>query len=82
MEFFIQHTWDSEPVTHDPIRIDFSPGQGGLKIEMFGPFFNDPAGPDSPPSQAFPGLWNYEGGSSGDAVCTGVSALHRFHIYL
>lgn len=60
MEFFIQHTWDSEPVTHDPIRIDFSPGQGGLKIEMFGPFFNDPAGPDSPPSQAFPGLWNYE----------------------
>ncbi|XP_033465502.1 UPF0462 protein C4orf33 homolog isoform X1 [Epinephelus lanceolatus] len=60
MEFLIWHTWDSDPVTHDPIRINFSPGQGGLKIEMFGPFFNDPAAPAGPPSQPFPGLWDYE----------------------
>lgn len=62
MQFLIEHTWDSNPVNHDPIRIVFSPGQGGLKIEVFGPFFNDPAAPDGPPGQAFPGLWNYEGG--------------------
>ncbi|XP_037620965.1 UPF0462 protein C4orf33 homolog isoform X1 [Sebastes umbrosus] len=60
MEFSITHTWDSNPVNHDPIRIVFSDGLGGLKIEMFGPFFNDPPGPDGPPSEAFPGLWNYE----------------------
>ncbi|KAF3687225.1 UPF0462 protein C4orf33 -like protein [Channa argus] len=62
MEFAIQHTWDSNPVNHDPIRIVFSPGQGGLKMEVFGPFFNDPAAPKGPPSQPFPGLWDYEGG--------------------
>ncbi|XP_047435416.1 UPF0462 protein C4orf33 homolog isoform X2 [Mugil cephalus] len=60
MEFPIQHTWDSNPVRHDPIRIVFSPGEGGLKIEVFGPFFNDPAVPAGPPSQPFPGLWDYE----------------------
>ncbi|KAM9770400.1 UPF0462 protein C4orf33 homolog isoform 1-T1 [Menidia menidia] len=60
MQFAIQHTWDSNPVDHDPITITFSPGPGGLKMEVFGPFFNDPAAPAGPPSQAFPGLWNYE----------------------
>lgn len=62
MEFSIQHTWDSNPVNHEPIKIVFSPGQGGMKIKVFGPFFNDPAAPAGPPSQAFPGLWDYEGG--------------------
>ncbi|XP_070778337.1 UPF0462 protein C4orf33 homolog isoform X3 [Enoplosus armatus] len=60
MQFLIEHTWNSDPVNHDPIRIVFSPGQGGLKIEVFGPFFNDPAAPAGPPSEPFPGLWNYE----------------------
>lgn len=62
MEFLIEHTWDSNPVTHEPIRIGFSPGNGGLKMEASGPFFNDPAAPPGPPSQPFPGLWDYEGG--------------------
>lgn len=62
MEFMIEHTWDSNPVTHEPIRISFSPGNGGLKMEASGPFFNDPAAPPGPPSQPFPGLWDYEGG--------------------
>lgn len=71
MEFLIKHTWDSNPVNHDPIRIIFSPGQGGLKIEVFGPFFNDPAAPAGPPSQPFPGLWDYEGElkTSGNVAC-------------
>uniref|UniRef100_A0A3P8VXS4 Chromosome 4 open reading frame 33 n=1 Tax=Cynoglossus semilaevis TaxID=244447 RepID=A0A3P8VXS4_CYNSE len=56
MEFAIQHTWDSDPVSHDPIKIAFSPGQGGLKMEVSGPFFNDPAAPPGPPGHAFPGL--------------------------
>ncbi|XP_041640323.1 UPF0462 protein C4orf33 homolog [Cheilinus undulatus] len=60
MQFLIEHTWDSSPVNHDPIRIVFSPGQRGIKIKVFGPFFNDPAGPAAPPGQPFPGLWDYE----------------------
>uniref|UniRef100_A0A3B4YVE2 UPF0462 protein C4orf33 homolog n=1 Tax=Stegastes partitus TaxID=144197 RepID=A0A3B4YVE2_9TELE len=60
MEFSIRHTWDSDPVNHDPIRIIFSPGEGGLKMEVFGPFFNDPASPSGPSGHAFPGLWDYE----------------------
>ncbi|KAF7660834.1 hypothetical protein LDENG_00274300 [Lucifuga dentata] len=60
MEFLIRHTWDSNPVTHDPVRIIFSPGAGGLKMEVFAPFFNDPAAPAGPPGHAFPGLWDYE----------------------
>ncbi|XP_063332943.1 UPF0462 protein C4orf33 homolog isoform X1 [Pelmatolapia mariae] len=60
MQFDIEHTWDSNPVNHDPLKITFSPGLGGLKVEVSGPFFNDPAAPAGPPSQAFPGLWNYE----------------------
>uniref|UniRef100_A0A3Q0REF2 Chromosome 4 open reading frame 33 n=1 Tax=Amphilophus citrinellus TaxID=61819 RepID=A0A3Q0REF2_AMPCI len=60
MQFDIEHTWDSDPVNHDPIRITFSPGQGGLRMEASGPFFNDPAAPAGPPGHAFPELWNYE----------------------
>lgn len=62
MQFVIENTWDSNPVSHDPIKIVFSPGPGGLKIEVFGPFFNDPEAPAGPPGHTFPGLWNYEGG--------------------
>lgn len=62
MEFLIQHTWDSNPVNHDPISILFSPDQEGLKIEVCGPFFSDPAAPAGQPGQPFPGLWDYEGG--------------------
>lgn len=62
MQFLIKHTWDSDPVNHDPIRISFSPGEGGLKMEVSGPFFNNPVAPPGPPGQPFPGLWDYEGG--------------------
>lgn len=61
MEVAIQHTWDSDPVDHDPIRISFSDGKSGLRMEVSGPFFNDPAAPPGEPGIAFPGLWNYEG---------------------
>lgn len=69
MQFLIKHTWDSNPVNHDPIRISFSPGNGGLKMEVSGPFFNNPAAPLGPPSQPFPGLWDYEGGPGLLFVC-------------
>lgn len=64
MQFVIQHTWDSSPVDHDPIRIIFSPGEGGLKMQVIAPFFDDPGAPAGPPGQPFPGLWDYEGGYS------------------
>lgn len=84
MEFLIKHTWDSSPVNHDPIRIIFSPGQGGLKAEVFGPFFNDPAAPSGPPGQPFPGLWDYEGeleSSSNVWWCSNLLAYMQIHMY-
>ena len=57
----IGHTWDSIPVTHDPVKITFSPGDGGLMMKASGPFFNDPKAPNGPPGLPFPGLWDYEG---------------------
>ncbi|KAF7216534.1 UPF0462 protein C4orf33 homolog isoform X2 [Nothobranchius furzeri] len=60
MQFAIQHTWDSDPVDHEPIRISFSDGKAGLKMEVTGPFFNDPDAPSGEPGVGFPELWNYE----------------------
>ncbi|XP_072526465.1 UPF0462 protein C4orf33 homolog [Salminus brasiliensis] len=60
MEFKIEHTWDSRPVDHEPVMIRFSPGQGGLKMEVSAPFFNDPPAPPGPAGEPFPGLWDYE----------------------
>lgn len=61
MDFTITHTWDSRPVGHSPVKISFSPGDGGLKMEVDAPFFDAPAAPPGPPGQPFPGLWDYEG---------------------
>lgn len=38
-------------------------------MEVSGPFFNNPAAPPGPPSQPFPGLWDYEGGPGLLFVC-------------
>ncbi|XP_015200370.1 UPF0462 protein C4orf33 homolog isoform X2 [Lepisosteus oculatus] len=60
MDFLIEHTWDSTPVNHSPVKLTFSPGDGGLLMEVCAPFFNDPPSPPGPPNQTFPGLWDYE----------------------
>ncbi|KPP68545.1 UPF0462 protein C4orf33-like [Scleropages formosus] len=60
MNFIIDHTWDSLPVNHEPVNIRFSPGDGGLLMEVSAPFFNEPPGPPGAPGQPFPGLWDYE----------------------
>ncbi|XP_036439561.1 UPF0462 protein C4orf33 homolog [Colossoma macropomum] len=60
MEFSIQHVWNSDPVDHQPVKIRFSPGDGGLRMEVCAPFFDDPPAPAGPPGQPFPGLWDYE----------------------
>ncbi|XP_030643599.1 UPF0462 protein C4orf33 homolog [Chanos chanos] len=60
MNFIIKNTWDSLPVRHEPVKIRFSPGDGGMLMEVSAPLFNDPAAPSGPPGQPFPGLWNYE----------------------
>uniref|UniRef100_A0A4W5MKB6 Uncharacterized protein n=1 Tax=Hucho hucho TaxID=62062 RepID=A0A4W5MKB6_9TELE len=61
MEFVISTTWNSLPVDHEPVKVTFSPGDGGMKMQVSAPFFNDPPGPSGPPGQPFPGLWDYEG---------------------
>ncbi|KAK7929352.1 hypothetical protein WMY93_005747 [Mugilogobius chulae] len=53
LQFAIEHTWDSNPVDHEPIKVTFSPGEGGLKMQVFGPFFNDPASPPGPLDMPF-----------------------------
>uniref|UniRef100_A0A3P9MVN3 Chromosome 4 open reading frame 33 n=1 Tax=Poecilia reticulata TaxID=8081 RepID=A0A3P9MVN3_POERE len=50
-EFLEAHTWDSNPVDHEPIRVAYSDGKAGLKIEVSGPFFkgfHPPAEPGLP----------------------------------
>ena len=61
MEYKITTTWDSLPVTHQPVQVRYSPGEGGLKMEVVAHYFNSPPPPDGPPGN-FPGLWAYEGG--------------------
>ncbi|KAM6972127.1 UPF0462 protein C4orf33 homolog [Aplochiton taeniatus] len=58
-EYVIKTTWNSLPVSHPPLKVTFSPGEGGLNLLVSGPFFNDPPAPPGPPG-TFPGLWNYE----------------------
>ncbi|XP_028657509.1 UPF0462 protein C4orf33 homolog isoform X1 [Erpetoichthys calabaricus] len=60
MEYSIAHTWDSIPVNHNPVTIHLQPGDGGLLMEVRGPFFNDPPAPAGPPGEPFDKLWDYE----------------------
>ncbi|KAG8134615.1 hypothetical protein E2320_007718 [Naja naja] len=60
MEFKIEHTWNSLPVSHDPIIIRLSPEKGGILMELNAPFFNDPPAPPGEPGKPFNGLWDYE----------------------
>ncbi|KAL7981976.1 hypothetical protein Chor_001033 [Crotalus horridus] len=61
MEFKIEHTWNSLPVSHDPIIISLSPENTGILMELNAPFFNDPPAPPGEPGKPFDGLWDYEG---------------------
>lgn len=75
MEYSIYHTWDSLPVNHDPVKIRFSPGEGGLRMQVEAPFFNDPTAPPGPPGP-FPGLWDFEGvwiSSGNHIICVSES---------
>ncbi|ETE69092.1 hypothetical protein L345_05116 [Ophiophagus hannah] len=60
MEFKIEHTWNSLPVSHDPVIIKLSPEKAGILMELNAPFFNDPPAPPGEPGKPFNGLWDYE----------------------
>ncbi|XP_019349908.1 UPF0462 protein C4orf33 isoform X1 [Alligator mississippiensis] len=60
MEFKIEHTWDSLPVSHEPVHIRLKLSDGGLLMEISASFFNDPPAPLGEPGKPFNGLWNYE----------------------
>ncbi|XP_062991287.1 UPF0462 protein C4orf33 homolog [Elgaria multicarinata webbii] len=60
MEFKIEHTWNSFPVTHDPVVIRLIPENGGILMEVSAPFFKDPPAPLGEPGKPFNGLWDYE----------------------
>lgn len=61
MEFKIEHTWNSFPVSHDPVTIRLTPVNSGLFMDVAAPFYNDPPAPSSDPGKPFNGLWDYEG---------------------
>lgn len=61
MEFKIEHEWNSNPVSHNPVTICLKPAPDGLQMDVTAPFFNDPAAPPGPPGKPFDGLWDYEG---------------------
>ncbi|KAH0615979.1 hypothetical protein JD844_026683 [Phrynosoma platyrhinos] len=60
MEFKIEHTWNSLPVSHDPIVIKLTPENSGILMEVSAPFFNDPPAPPGELGKPFSGLWDYE----------------------
>ncbi|XP_044285295.1 UPF0462 protein C4orf33 homolog [Varanus komodoensis] len=60
MEFKIEHTWNSIPVSHDPVVIRLIAENGGILMEVTAPFFNDPPAPPGAPGKPFNGLWDYE----------------------
>ncbi|KAM7168096.1 UPF0462 protein C4orf33 homolog [Macrochelys suwanniensis] len=60
MEFTIEHTWDSLPVSHEPVTVRMKSGSEGLLMEVSAPFFNDPPAPLGEPGKPFNGLWDYE----------------------
>ncbi|XP_074130272.1 UPF0462 protein C4orf33-like [Sminthopsis crassicaudata] len=60
MDFKIKHTWNSLPVSHEPVWIRLSPGDGGLTMEVKAPFFNDPPAPPGEPGKPFERLWDFE----------------------
>ncbi|XP_053109308.1 UPF0462 protein C4orf33 homolog isoform X9 [Hemicordylus capensis] len=60
MEFKIEHTWNSFPVSHDPVMIRLTPENAGMLMEVSAPFFNDPPAPPGEPGKPFSGLWDYE----------------------
>ena len=41
--FSIEKTWDGKPIDHRPVEIKLSPAEDNLVIEIFAPFFDDPA---------------------------------------
>ncbi|XP_060134583.1 UPF0462 protein C4orf33 homolog isoform X1 [Zootoca vivipara] len=59
MEFKIEDTWNSLPVSHDPVTIKLTGEDAGMMIEVCAPFFNDPP-PPGEPGKPFNGLWDYE----------------------
>ncbi|XP_028599152.2 UPF0462 protein C4orf33 homolog [Podarcis muralis] len=60
MEFKIEDTWNSLPVSHDPVTIKLTGEDAGMMIEVCAPFFNDPPAPPGAPGKPFNGLWDYE----------------------
>ena len=59
-EFRIEHTWNNQPVDHEPVQIRISSAHNDLIIQIRAPFFDDPAPKDTNPGEAFYKLWDYE----------------------
>lgn len=51
---------------HDPYEFAISTTNdlSSIKVDVCGPFFNDPACPSSPPGEPCDELWEYEGNKS------------------
>ncbi|XP_042322496.1 UPF0462 protein C4orf33-like isoform X1 [Sceloporus undulatus] len=80
MEFKIEHTWNSLPLSHDPIVIKLTPENSGILMEVSAPFFNDPPAPPGEAGKPFNGLWDYEVLCIKQGLCTLNQQKQRFTI--
>jgi hypothetical protein len=63
MNFLIEKTWNSEPISHDPIKITLESDKSEpeiLTIKIRAPYYANPAKSDKYPGEFF-NLWDYEG---------------------
>jgi hypothetical protein len=60
LEFSIKTQWNGQAIDHEDIRLVLLPTDQGLRLDVVGPFFNDPPSPAAEPGKPYQGLWNFE----------------------
>ena len=82
MEFSITQEWDGSPTNHDPVQLTLTQMEGGhgVSFKVTAPFFDDPPAPPTPPGEATPGLWEYEGQSVLVVWSSGVFTVKRLFL--
>ena len=60
-KFAIKTEWNGAPIDHVPITFQISAQDDFVRINVSGPFFDDPDSPPCKVGSACDGLWDYEG---------------------
>jgi len=62
IDFIVDKTWKGEPTNHTPysFHLEWYFPTNSVRVDMHGPFFNDPPAPTEPVSGYFNKLYNFE----------------------